>query len=82
MDAGSLICAERNCKVRKERVVEVTVGKRCDLVFAAELHRQPVELIQLWCYRVSLSFLQNEPSCDRSEPSAVDLFVPQANRLR
>ena len=36
--------------------VEVTVGKSCNLVFAAEFHRQPMQFIQQWCYIVCLSF--------------------------
>ena len=59
---GSLICAERSQKVRGKCTVKKTVGKSCDIVFAAEFHRQPMEFIQQWCYRVSLLFLQNEPS--------------------
>ena len=31
------------------------LGMSCDLVFAAEFHRQPIEVIQQWCYMVSLS---------------------------
>ena len=34
-------CKERRRKVRGKWTVEVTVGKSCDLVFAAEFHRQP-----------------------------------------
>ena len=40
--AWSLICAERSWKVREKCTVEVTVGKSCDLVFAAAFYRQPV----------------------------------------
>ena len=49
-------------KGKWELTVEVTVDKRCDIVFVAEFHRQPMEFIQQWCYMVSLSFLLNEPS--------------------
>ena len=34
--AWSLICAERSWKVRGKWTIEVTVGKSCDLVFAAD----------------------------------------------
>ena len=36
-------------KGRRKCTVEVTRGKSCDLVFAAEFHRQPMEFIQQWC---------------------------------
>ena len=53
---------------REKCTVKVTVSKSCDLVFAAEFHRQPMEFIQQWCYRVSLSFLQNDRSCTVLNP--------------
>ena len=39
---------------REKCTVKVTVSKSCDLVFAAEFHRQPMEFIQQWCHMVSL----------------------------
>ena len=50
-------------------------------VFIAEFHRQPMEFIQQWCYMVSLSFFSERAELHCSELSAVNLFVPQANRL-
>ena len=47
-------------KGRRKCTVEVTRGKSCDLVFAAEFHRQPMEFIQQWCYMVSLSFFSEQ----------------------
>ena len=47
--------AERSWKVRGKCTIEVTVGKSCNLVFAAEFHKQPMEFIQQWCYMISLS---------------------------
>ena len=61
--AWSLIRAERSWKVRGKSTIEVMVGKSCDLVFPTQFHRQPMEFIQQWCYMVSPSFSQNEPSC-------------------
>ena len=61
--------------------MEVTVGKSFSLVFGAEFHRQPVEFIQqcvTWCRFVSSEGAERH--C--SEPNAVELFVPRANRLR
>ena len=40
-----LIRTERSRKVRGKCTVEVTVGRNCDLVFAAEFHRQPLQFI-------------------------------------
>ena len=45
-------------ELRGKRTIEVTVGKSCDLVFAAEFHRQPMEFIQQWC----LAFVPNSLS--------------------
>ena len=80
--AWSLIRAERSWKVRGKCTVEVTVGKSCDLVFEAEFHGQPMELIQQRCYMVSLSFFSERAELHCFEHSAVDLFVRQANRRR
>ena len=66
--AWSLIRAERSWKVRGKCTVEVTVGKSCDLVFAAEFHRQPMEFLQQWCSTVLFSFFQNELSCTVLNP--------------
>ena len=45
------------CRVKlKGKKEAYCLGMSCDLVFAAEFHRQPIEVIQQWCYMVSLSF--------------------------
>ena len=41
----------------------MTIGDSCNLVFAAEFHREPMEFILQLCHMVSLSFLQYELSC-------------------
>ena len=43
--AWTLIRVERSWQVRGKCTVEVTVGRNCDLVFAAEFHRQPLQFI-------------------------------------
>ena len=89
-DAWSLIRAERSWKVRGKCTVKVTVGKSCDLVFAAEFHRQPTEFIQQWPVLYGLAFVfflllfffrTSRAALFRTLCSR-PIFVPQANRLR
>ena len=86
--AWSLICAERSWKVRGKCTVEMTVGMSCDLVFAAEFHRQPTEFIQQWPVLYGLAFVffvfffrTSRAALFRTLCSR-PIFVPQANRLR
>ena len=57
--------------VRGKCTVEVTVGKRCDLVFAAEFHMQQL------CIMVSLSLFLFVCLfvCFQNEPSSTNQFV-------
>ena len=47
--AWSVMCVQRSWNIKVECTIEVTVGKRCNLVFTTEFHKQPMEFIQQWC---------------------------------
>ena len=82
--AWSLILGERSWKVRGKCIIEVTVGKSCNLVFAAEFHRQPMEFIKRWCYMVAFVFFKtsqaalfwtfcSRPICSAGKPANSEL---------
>ena len=77
-----MIDSKSSRKVRRERVVKVTIGQQSKLILDSRFDGKPVEINKKWCNVVSFALSEDDSRGTVLHPlQATQLFVRQARQV-